>query len=105
MNIKSDDGVKSLSDVTLTANRMIDFRPFRTSLLLGGVATELCNFCSHSVEAEKREKKILRSLVFLRILLQNIAFLFLKVNCVSHTELPEAISWIFKIILRTERQS
>lgn len=85
-------GLKACMTSLLTANRMIDFRPFRTSLLLGGVATELCNFCSHSVEAEKREEKILRSLVFLRILLQNIAFVFLKVNCVSHTELAEAIS-------------
>lgn len=85
---------------------MIDFRPFRTSLLLGGVATELCNFYSYSVEAEKPEEKILRSLVFLRILLlQNMTFAFLKGNCVSHTVLAEAILWIFKIILKTDRQS
>lgn len=85
---------------------MIDFRPFRTSLLLGGVATELCNFYSHSVEAEKPEEKILQSLVFLGILLlQNMTFVFWKVNCVSHTELAEAVSWIFKIIFRTDRQS
>ena len=85
---------------------MIDFRPFRTSLLLGGVATELCNFYSHSVEAEKPEEKILHSLVFLGILLlQNMTFVFWKVNCVSHTELAEAVSWIFKIIFRTDRQS
>ena len=85
---------------------MIDFRPFRTSLLLGGVATELCNFYSHSVEAEKPEEEILQSLVFLGILLlQNMTFVFWKVNCVSHTELAEAVSWIFKIIFRTDRQS
>ena len=99
-------GLKACMASLLTANRMIDFRPFRTSLLLGGLATELCNFYSHSVEAEKPEDKILRSLVFLRILLlQNMTFAFLKVNCVSHTELAEAIWWIFRILLRTDRQS
>ena len=95
-------GLKACMTSPLTANRMIDFRPFRTSLLLGGVATELCNFYSHSVEAEKPEEKILHSLVFLGIL---ITFVFWKVNCVSHTELAEAVSWIFKIIFRTDRQS
>ena len=99
-------GLKACMTSLLTANRMSDFRPFRTSLHLGGVATELCNFYSHSVEAEKPEEKILRSLVFLGILLlQNMTFVFWKVNCVSHTELAEAISWIFKIIFRTDRQS
>lgn len=99
-------GLKACMTSPLTANRMIDFRPFRTSLLLGGVATELCNFYSHSVEAEKPEEKILHSLVFLGILLlQNMTFVFWKVNCVSHTELAEAVSWIFKIIFRTDRQS
>lgn len=98
-------GLKACMTSPLTANRMIDFRPFRTSLLLGGVATELCNFYSHSVEAEKPEEKILRSLVFLRILLLHMTFVFLKGNCVSHTELAEAVSWIFKIIFRTDRQS